>query len=374
MSQRIEKEIKQAEVLLDYIELMAAILPNFDYWRMVGSADKTRLFLKKGSKFELSLRLPEIKELLEKQVKSLMKNCPPKLPIVKIADKFNTLKNSEDIINTGVTFAFLDELMDLNKFNWYTDTPYHYRIAVGPLKGGGGIEEEFLLKDAFVLLRRAETHYELLEEASVQFRNRQHLDISTHRYITDIKYDVANYSRQSVLTFFSFIECLVNSIGFDHLYRHGKSLSADKILILKGLKKNGGYMTLKNRIEALQTVIRSDGKIVLNLTDDKQRKEPFLSFFDRFEALRNASVHYSPIKHRIWFAPNDWIDQARTFCDIALQVGIEIWKACYPESDGPLYMGKLDKEKQLALANGRLVAAMVVTDLINQDKSAIPTI
>ncbi|MGV8135064.1 MAG: hypothetical protein AB2L20_07610 [Mangrovibacterium sp.] len=369
MSQRIGKEIKQIEILLEYLELMAAIMPNFDYWRMIGSADKTRLFLKEGSKFDLSQRFPEIKKLLEKQTKSLMKDCPPKLPIAQIVDKFRTLKNSEDIINTGVTFGFLNELMDLTKFNWYADTPYHYRIAVGPLKGGGGIEEEFLLKDAFALLGRAESNYELLEQASAQFRNRQHPDISIHRYITDIKYDVANYSRQSVLTFFSFIECLVNSIGFDYLYRHEKSLSTDKVLILNGLKKNGGYMNLRNRIEALQTVIRSDGKIVLKLTDDQQRKEPFLSFFDRFEALRNASVHYSPIKHRIWLAPNDWINQARTFCDIALQVGIEIWKACYPESDGPLYMGKLDKAKQLALANGRLVAATALTNLINQNKS-----
>ncbi|KGO78817.1 hypothetical protein Q763_16655 [Flavobacterium beibuense F44-8] len=370
MNQRIEKEIKQIEILLEYLELMSAILPNFDYRKMLSHADTTRFFLKEGSKLELNQQLPKIKELLEKQTKSLMKDYPPKVSIIQIADKFRTLKKSEDIINTGVTFAFLNELMDLAKLNWYADTPYHYRIAIGPLKGGGGIEEEFLLKDAFVLLQRAETNYELLEQASVQFRNREHLDIPIHRYITDIKYDVANYSRQSVLTFFSFIECLVNSIGFDYLYRHEKSLSVDKVLKLKGLKKNGGYMNLRNRIEVLQTVIRRDGKIVLNLTDNQQRKEPFLSFFDRFEALRNASVHYSPIKHRIWLGPKDWINQARTFCDIALQVGIEIWKACYPESDGPQYMGKLDKSKQLNLADERLVAATALTNLINQDKNS----
>jgi hypothetical protein len=49
--------------------------------------------------------------------------------------------------------------------------------------------------------------------------------------------------------------------------------------------------------------------------------------------------------------------KSRVFCDIALQVGLKIWKSCYSDSDGPQYMGKLDKTKQLQLANRRLVAA-----------------
>ncbi|MDB5090438.1 MAG: hypothetical protein JWR09_4432, partial [Mucilaginibacter sp.] len=144
---------------------------------------------------------------------------------------------------------------------------------------------------------------------------------------------------------------------FDFLYRNEQNLSTNEVLILKGLKKNGGYMNLKHRIEGLQTIIRADKQLVLNVTDDQQRKEPFISFFDQFEALRNASVHYSPIKHRIWMSPEDWIQKSRSFCDVALQVGLQIWKACYPNSDGPLYMGKLDKAKQLQLANRRLMAA-----------------
>ena len=91
------------------------------------------------------------------------------------------------------------------------------------------------------MLRKTEANYELLQQASVQFKNRNHPDNSIHKYVTDVKYDVANYSRQSVLTFFSFIECLVNSISFDYLYRYEKSLLADRVLVLKGLNKNGGY-------------------------------------------------------------------------------------------------------------------------------------
>lgn len=92
--------------------------------------------------------------------------------------------------------------MDLKKLNLYADAPYHFRIAIGPLTGGGGVEEEFLLKDAFILLRKAEENFELLLKASERFKNRDHPDMPIHGLVTDVKYDVANYSRQSVLTFF----------------------------------------------------------------------------------------------------------------------------------------------------------------------------
>lgn len=356
MCQRISKEVKQIEVLLEYLEFMAAILPNFDYHKMIRSAGQTRLFLKAGTKLELAQHLPGIKDLLEKQAKSLMKDYPPKKTIEHIGDEFAALKTKEDIINTGVTYAFLNELIDLKKFNWYADTPYHYRISVGPIKAGGGIEEEFLLKDAFTLYQKAETNFALLETLSKTFNRQKSSDHRIDRNVTDIKYEVSNYCRLSILTFYSFIECFINSIAFDYLYRNEQNLSADEVMILKGLKKNGGYMNLKHRIESLQIIIRRDKQLVLNVTDDQQRKEPFRSFFDQFEALRNASVHYSPIKQRIWMSPQDWIQRSRSFCDVALQVGLQIWKACYPKSDGPLYMGKLDKTKQLELANRRLKA------------------
>jgi hypothetical protein len=56
---------------------------------------------------------------LEKQAKSLMKDCPPKESVEYIANEFAALKIKEDIINTGVTFAFLNELIDLKKFNYF---------------------------------------------------------------------------------------------------------------------------------------------------------------------------------------------------------------------------------------------------------------
>lgn len=153
-------------------------------------------------------------------------------------------------------------------------------------------------------------------------------------------------------------------MAFNHLYRFEKSLSEEQIRILEGLKKNDGYMSLKHRIEAMQTVIRDDGKVVLKVVDEQQRTEPFVQFSDHFEALRNASVHYSPIKERIWLGPDKWIGRARDFCDIALMVGLLIWKACNPDFEGPLYRGKLDKTKQIELANRWLYAGSELKEMI----------
>lgn len=367
MAHRLSKETKFVDDQLEYLELMASILPDLDYWLTMASLNNTRTFLKTESRFELTYKLPELKELLEQQIRPLLKQYPPKLPISKIAENFRNLKAEEDTINTGVTFGFLNGLMDTKNLNCYEDIPFHFRLSIGPLKGGGGIEEEFLLKDAFCLLSKAEVNYQLLEDASVAFKNKAQPNSNTHKLITDVKYEVANYCRQSVLAFFSFIECFVNSIGFGYLYSNESGLSEEQILVLKGLKKNGSYMNLKKRIESMQMVIREDGKVSIKVADEQQRMEPFTSFFGQYEELRNASVHYSPIKYRIWLGPKDWIVRAREFCDITLEVAQQIWKACYLDSDGPIYIEKLNKQKQLELAHHRLKAANYLRELINTE-------
>jgi hypothetical protein len=351
----LKKEIAETEVLIGYLEFMAALIPGFDYRQMIDTGTRNRFFFQNDTRYDVAQRLPEIKALLTKQSHTLAREYPLKKTFEQVVTAYHDLKQKEDVLNSGVTYGFLNELMDLSKFRWYADMPYHYRIAIGPNKGNGGIEEEFLLKDAFVLYQKAENHYGQVLKLHEELKKKgKDMDKQTYQQVTDLKYEIANYSRMSVLGFYSFIECFVNSIGFNHLYSYEQHLTEPEKIALKGLKKNNGYMNLKNRIESLQTIIRQDHLAVLNVTDDKQRVEPFSSFFDDFEHLRNASVHYSPIKQRIWMGPQEWIEKSRKFCDVALQTGLEIWKSCYPNSDGPLYMGKLDKNKQLELASQRI--------------------
>ena len=65
--------------------------------------------------------------------------------------------------------------------------------------------------------------------------------------------------------------------------------------------------------------------------------EPFKTFFDYYEELRNASVHYSPDKEQIWMKPDEWFKKASLFSKLALDICLLFWKSCYPLSEGPEY-------------------------------------
>jgi len=64
-------------------------------------------------------------------------------------------------------------------------------------------------------------------------------------------------------------------------------------------------------------------------------------------------MHFSPIKERIWLRPQEWLERAEEFSQLALMVSIEFWKACYPNSKGPEYLGKLDYDLHISNANKR---------------------
>ncbi|NOX34395.1 MAG: hypothetical protein GXP56_11790 [Deltaproteobacteria bacterium] len=52
-----------------------------------------------------------------------------------------------------------------------------------------------------------------------------------------LKFNVSAYSRLAIISFYSFMECFVNTIGFDFYYRHKNNLDVKKSEILKGKKK-----------------------------------------------------------------------------------------------------------------------------------------
>ena len=159
--------------------------------------------------------------------------------------------------------------------------------------------------------------------------------------MTELNYEVAVNSRLTILSFYSFIECLVNSIGHDYCLRNHENINPKQQEILNGVK-NKGYLSLKSKIENFQKIIRKDKKVIINTTDEKQIKEPFKSFFEKYEDLRNSSVHYSPKKARIWLKPQDWIKKANDFSKISMEVGLLFWKSCYPDLTEPDYIGRLD--------------------------------
>ena len=174
-----------------------------------------------------------------------------------------------------------------------------------------------------------------------------------YHLITLLKFNVALYSRLSIISFYSFIESFVNAISFDFLYRNENNLTKKEIDLLKGFKK-GRYLQIENKLEKLPTLIRTDTKQIIFIKDEKQRKEPFKSFIENYKNLRDASVHYSPFKEKIWLKPNDWFSKAKEFSNLTIDIASEFWKACYPKRDRPEYLGKLNYELHLNIAKDRL--------------------
>jgi hypothetical protein len=180
----------------------------------------------------------------------------------------------------GITYGWLEELMDLRNYRLYDYVPYQFRIGLVAHKGHFGIEEEFLLKDSFNAFVKAENYYDtLLEFGNVEKIKHEKIgskefDPDTYMQITDLKYEVSAFSRLSIISFYAFIESFINSVGYSFLQRHRSTLTEDEKEILQGVRK-GKFLSLKSKIERFQKIIRSDKKVIIITSDDGQIKEPF---------------------------------------------------------------------------------------------------
>lgn len=334
--------------LVVYLQMMGAFVPGADFRAIKNIVIATFDFLKESPEEVVVERLPELRKTLNKMSELFIKKFPLKTDIKTIAKTWNDLfKNESEVFSDGITYGWLEELMDLGNYKLYDYVPYQFRIGLVAHKGHFGIEEEFLLKDSFNALIKAEKYYDVLlkfgdiKKDKHEKAGHKEFDTNTYDQITDLKYEVAAFSRLSVISFYAFIESFINSVGYSFLQRHKKNLTEDEKEILQGLKK-GRYLPLKSKIERYQKVIRSDKKAIIITSDDEQIKEPFLTFFNDYEDLRNSSVHYSPLKDQIWLRPNEWLDKAKHFSKLSVDVALQFWNACYPNLKEPEYLGKLD--------------------------------
>lgn len=249
--------------------------------------------------------------------------------------------------------------MDISRLNLYQDSPYHYKIGLVVHKGNGSIEEDFLLKDAFNIKSKAEYYQNLLLEYGTRLKNAEQekgkkgFTKELYTQITDLKFEVAACSRLTVISFYAFVEGFVNSVGHSYLLRNGQRLSTSEKELLNGYKK-GRFLQLKSKIEKFQPLIRSDKKTEIIVSDQNQIPENFKLFFYYYEELRNSAMHYSPQKENIWLKPQEWVDIANKFSKISMEVSLQFWKACYPKSEGPEYLGKLNYDLHLKKASERM--------------------
>lgn len=346
----IEREVNESFNIAIYLKLMSSFLPDINFEQVSKMVGDIYDFFKLSDEKDIVLQLPYIKSNLEKMAAPFLTRFPITKSLDKIVGDWDQFfKNDSEIYSYGLEYGWLEERMDLENLHIYNHVPYHFRIGLHAHKGNFGIEEEFLIKDSFNILVKAQKSYDQLKKYGVfkqkilEKEGKEDFDQETVRKINDLKYEISANSRLAVISFYAFVECFVNSLGYSHGKRNEGSMTANDLEILNG-KKNGRFLQLKSKIERYQSLIRDDGKTIIVTSDDNQIKEPFISFFNIYENLRNSAVHFSPTKEQIWLKPADWIEKAEHFSKLSLQVALEIWKSCYPNLLSPDYIGRLDYE------------------------------
>lgn len=353
----LEQEINRVWDIAVYVQMMAAFCNDLDFNHYKNVMLRIHKTLKESNSEELKKRLPIIERELEAIARPLKLKYPLKRDYREIAKSWNEkCKLDTEIFNNGVSIGWLEEQLDLTNYYFYDYAPYQFKVGLVVNKGFGEVEENFILKDSFTSLIKAKKGIKILDkiakiqEQKLSSQNLDKFDTKTVQSINFLKYEVSFYSRVSIISFFSFLESFVNSIGFDHYYRNKQALGNADAETLQGKNKKGGYLNLKYKIEKFQKIIRPDGVSQIILSDDNQIKEPFKSLFREYEELRNSSVHFSPIKTKIWLKPHDWMNKSEIFSNLVIEAALQIWKSCHQTTKGPDYLGRLEYIRLYELA------------------------
>lgn len=350
-----EEKINEVFNLAIYLQFMGVLVPNSNFNKIKEIVFSVHEFLKTSSNEEIASKLPQTEILLHQMTENFIKIFPPKKTINEIAFSWNELfKNGNDPFTYGISYGWLEKQMDASKLYDYNYVPAHFNIGLYAHVGFGAVEETFLLQDAFSTLVKTDYNYNLLEKYRKFLNNlNKEIDKNTYKKISDLKFEVCSYSRLTIISFYSFIECFVNSIGFSYLERN-KNILSDKDIETLQVRKKNSYLSLKSKIEKFQKIISKDKTIKIITSDDKQTKEPFASFFNKYEEIRNSSVHYSPSKEAIWLKPEDWVKNANEFAKLSIQVGLEFWEACYDKLGEPDYLGRFEFDRLYKISEERL--------------------
>ena len=108
-------------------------------------------------------------------------------------------------------------------------------------------------------------------------------------------------------------------------------------------------------------IIRPDKASPIILSDEKQMREPFISFLKETKEVRDASMHFAPGKASIVHPPQEWLRLVEEAVKNAVAVAREFWSACYPERQQPKYLASLYYDGLLQEALDRLAAAESAT-------------
>lgn len=357
---------------LAYLQLMTSLEPgegNITNPTIKAALNEALDFYKTTNKEGLVSKAPQLIKSFQPLIERFKSIAPLKLSLDQVATDFNSLfANNKEVYSYGLEYGWLHERMDCSHMGLPNDLPWHTRIGIGHHAGRISIEELFLLHDAFFMLASAEETFTNMNEVAGKIDKQPDTNLSLNElYVANS--NVAAYSRLCVVSFFSFIEAFVNSVGYNFYLQNQSSLSSREIELLHG-KKKGNFVSIEYKIEKFPSIIRADKKSPIITLDNAQIKEPFKSFVQHTKEIRDASMHFAPSKEEIWRKPLDWLENARSASKLCTEVAREFWRACYPDRNLPKYLENLDHAQLIESANNRLKMKNELFLILHGDKNS----
>jgi hypothetical protein len=333
---KLREELELKHVFLRFVHAVApGALHDDSFGKML---EATREFIYQSTTEDFMARAASISATLDDWVTRGVQFLPTKVSIEQIATEFAKLLNEQGntLYCNGVTFGWLSRLIDCTLIGLLMDLPYHARIGLAGHAGNASVEEAVLLHDAFFLLQIAKVCHDKMLLAGSRFSTIKSTG-TNYRILSTANQNVGSVARLSVFSFYAFVEAFVNSVGNDFAARNACNHTAAELEILHG-KKKGKYLSLEQKMESFQKIIRKDKKSPIVLSDTRQRKEPFVTFFSNIKEVRDASAHFGVGKASIWRSPQEWLNFADSTSGVALAVASEFWEACYSGRRKPDYL------------------------------------
>ncbi len=196
------------------------------------------------------------------------------------------------------------------------------------------MQEQFLLKDAFFLLKRADATYALL--------GIENAETPVHSDRCDLlASNVIGYSKAAVIGFCAFFECFVNGAGVDFALRTSSLPYQVSEMLKSGKDDKKTFMPLPKKIERYAKAINPQAPPLV-LADPKQRPEPFRTYFKEVQEPRDSLVHHAPHKAPIWYSPEEWKARAELAARQSVSCAAAVWRAFYSNRGLPRYLSRLD--------------------------------
>jgi hypothetical protein len=92
------------------------------------------------------------------------------------------------------------------------------------------------------------------------------------------------------------------------------------------------------------------------MSDRNQIVEPFKSFASDVKEVRDSTTHFATHKAPIVISPQAWEQRAGSAAKTCMAVAREFWLACYPSRNLPLYLGELDEQRHMKIAQERIAS------------------